>query len=242
MIEDRSDRLIDPPWGVADFVLVMLAGFAGAFAVALLLLGVELDAATIVVVSSLGMAIGHGLGFYAILRRRTASLSDLGFDVRPGDGSFVLLGAALQIFMAIAFSPLAELVDSDGTTQVVADQIATADGLMIKVALVILVGLVAPIMEELAFRGVLLQAVLRRMKPWASVGVTALVFSLFHWLGVDQSNIWAGVITLVQLLIVGVVLGALTLRRGRLGPAILTHAGFNLVTLLLLFGVAALPE
>lgn len=242
MIEDRSDRLVDPPWGVADFALVMLAGFAGAFASALVLLAVELDAATIVVVSSLGMAIGHGLGFFAILQRRNASLTDLGLDVRPGDGSFVLLGAGLQIFMAIAFSPLAEFVDSDGTTQVVADQIATAEGLAVKVALVILVGLVAPVMEELAFRGVFLQAVLRRMKPWAAIGVTAVVFSLFHWLGVDQSNVLAGVITLVQLLIVGVVLGALTLRRGRLGPAILTHAGFNLVTLLLLFGVAALPE
>lgn len=242
MQTDRTEQPLGPPWGVADFVLVMLAGFAGAFASALLILAVEMDAATIVVVSSIGMSIGHAGGFYAVLARRRASLGDLGFEVLPADGSFVLLGAALQILLAIAFSPLAELVDSDGTTQVVADQIASAEGLAVKVMLVLLVGLVAPVMEELAFRGLLLQTLQRRMRPWLAVAVTAVVFSLFHWLGVDQSNVLAGLITLAQLLVVGVVLGALTVRRGRLGPAILTHAGFNLITLLLLFGVAALPE
>ena len=241
MIDDKPERLIDPPWGVADFVLVMLTGFAGAFAAALLVIGVEVDTATAVVVSSLGMSIGHALGIYAVIARRSAGLSDLGFEVVPGDGVFIILGAALQIAMAIAFSPLAELAGSDGTTQVVAEQIATAEGIVVQIALVLLVGLVAPIMEELAFRGLLLQAVLRRMRPWMAVGLTAIVFSLFHWLGVDQSNVLAGVITLVQLLIVGIVLGALTVRRARLGPAILTHAGFNLVTLILLFAVGTAP-
>ena len=242
MIEPRKDeQLAGPPWGVADFVLVMLTGFAGALVAALLVLSIELEVAATVVIAALGMSLGHAAGLYAVLTRRSASLADLGFEVTSRDGAYVLLGAALQILMAIAMAPLAELADSDGTTQVVADQIATADGLAIQIALVLLIGLVAPIMEELAFRGILLQAAQRRSRPWIAVTVTAVVFSLFHWLGVDQSNVLAGLLTLIQLLIVGLVLGALTVRQGRLGPAILTHAGFNMVTLLLLFGTASLP-
>jgi uncharacterized protein len=113
------------------------------------------------------------------------SLAHLGLVVEPGDGRYLLLGAILQVVLAVVFSPIAELVDSDGTTQVVADQIAGITDLGLRIAIILLVGLVAPIMEELAFRGVLLSAARRRLGDRAAIAVTALVFSLFHWLGVD---------------------------------------------------------
>ena len=45
-------------------------------------------------------------------------------------------------------------------------------------------------------------------------------------------------ITLPRFFIMGLVLASLTLRRGRLGPAIFTHAGFNLIGVIALFVTA----
>lgn len=229
-----DDRLTGPPWGVADFLMVILGGYLLVFAAGLLLFNAELSASMLVVVSALAMSLGQAGGIVAILNRRNGTLGDLGFEVQGGDGVFLFLGAGLQFLLAVALQPLARAVESDGTTQAVAESIATADGLAIKIAIVILVGLVAPIMEEIAFRGVLLSAALRRMGPVLAGLTTALVFSLFHTLGIQQDNWAAGLITLLQLFLVGLVLAALTIRRGRLGPAIFTHAGFNMVTLMIL--------
>jgi hypothetical protein len=214
--------------------MVILGGYLAVFVAGLLVFNADLSSGALVVVSALAMALGQAGGVAAILQRRQGTLADLGFEVVNKDGLFLLFGAALQFGMAIAFSPLARAVQSDGTTQDVADSIASARGVPMEVAIIILVGLVAPIMEELAFRGVLLSAVRRRMRPvWAAL-VTAIVFSLFHTLGIQQDNWLAGLITLSQLFIVGVILAAITMRSDRLGPSIFTHAGFNLVTLFIL--------
>lgn len=230
-----DDKLIGPPWGVADFFLVMIAGIAGAFAAGAAVIGLDLGTGPSVAVSALGMSAGHAVGLSVAKNRRNANLGHLGLVVEPEDGRYLLFGAVLQVALAVVFSPIAELVDSDGTTQVVADQIAGITDLGLRIAIILLVGLVAPIMEELAFRGVLLSAARRRLGDRAAIAVTALVFSLFHWLGVDQSNALAGVLTLVQLFLIGLVLGHLAVKHDRLGPAIFLHAGFNMLTLMVLF-------
>jgi uncharacterized protein len=139
------------------------------------------------------------------------------------------------VVLAVVFSPIDELVGSDGTTQVVADRISSISEIGLRIAIILLVGLAAPILEELAFRGVLLKVVRRRLGDRAAIAITALVFAVFHWAGVDQGNVAAGLVTMVQLFLVGLALGHLTVRRGRLGPAIFLHAGFNMLTLIVLF-------
>jgi membrane protease YdiL (CAAX protease family) len=182
------------------------------------------------------MGLGQAGGVAAILHRRQGRLSDIGVRFHLPDVSYVLLGVVLQFGLAYLFEPLARAVDSDGTTQAVADSIASAEGLAITIAIIVLVGFVAPLMEETAFRGVLLAAVGRRLGSTGATVITAVVFSLFHTLGIQQDNWAAGFITLGQLFLVGLVLAILTMRSDRLGPAIFTHAGFNLVTLWFLLG------
>jgi membrane protease YdiL (CAAX protease family) len=64
---------------------------------------------------------------------------------------------------------------------------------------------------------------------------SALVFSLFHVLGLTTGNLLAAAaIVLPQLFIVGLVLAWVTLRSGRLGPAIFLHSGWNLLAALVL--------
>jgi membrane protease YdiL (CAAX protease family) len=61
------------------------------------------------------------------------------------------------------------------------------------------------------------------------------VFALFHLASVDLSSHPVIILTLmVQLFIVGVILARMVQRSGRLGSAIFTHAGFNLVAVIAL--------
>jgi membrane protease YdiL (CAAX protease family) len=65
--------------------------------------------------------------------------------------------------------------------------------------------------------------------------VSAIVFSLFHVLGLAADNLLAAAaVVLPQLFIVGAVLAWVTLRSGRLGPAIFLHSGWNLLAALIL--------
>jgi membrane protease YdiL (CAAX protease family) len=65
--------------------------------------------------------------------------------------------------------------------------------------------------------------------------ITALVFSVFHLLGLDPERMLsAAAVVLPQLFIVGVVLAWVTLRSKRLGPAIFIHSGFNLLAAIVL--------
>jgi membrane protease YdiL (CAAX protease family) len=94
--------------------------------------------------------------------------------------------------------------------------------------------LVAPVMEELVFRGLLLQGLRRHWPAAPAVLTTALLFALFH------ANPWQ----FMGPLLLGLFFGWLTVRSGSLWPAILAHALNNataLVTMHLL-AVTADPQ
>ncbi len=78
----------------------------------------------------------------------------------------------------------------------------------------------APLFEETLFRGVLLPVLARRWGAWAGVGMSALTFALAH-LSLGE---------LLPLLLLGLGLGWLRLRSGRLAPCVLMHALWNGLT------------
>ncbi len=88
-----------------------------------------------------------------------------------------------------------------------------------KVLVIISAVVLAPIAEELFFRGIV-QSMLRRYfyRPWPAVIVTSVIFGLLHYK--TPQNVPA-------LILFGAVLGYIYERSGRLYPAILTHALFN---------------
>jgi membrane protease YdiL (CAAX protease family) len=111
----------------------------------------------------------------------------------------------------------------------VADVIAGADSRLLQVGLILAAVVLAPVTEELMFRGVLLRALEPRGKRFALV-VSALVFSVVHVLGLDVDMLWqSAVVVLPPIFLLGLVLGWLTQRSGRLGPAIFLHSGWNLL-------------
>jgi membrane protease YdiL (CAAX protease family) len=92
------------------------------------------------------------------------------------------------------------------------------------VVLAVLIAGCTPFVEELFFRGVLQRSLLRRLSPPFAIGVSAVFFGMAH----EQA------LQLPGLVAFGVVLGYLAWRTGRLGPGIVAHACFNLVTVLYL--------
>lgn len=81
---------------------------------------------------------------------------------------------------------------------------------------------IAPLFEETLFRGVLLPVLARHWGAAAGVGVSALVFGLAH-LSLGE---------LTPLTLLGLALGWLRLRHGRLGPCVLMHGLWNGLTFL----------
>lgn len=95
----------------------------------------------------------------------------------------------------------------------------------IEVALLLLSAVVlAPLFEEILFRGLLQTAIGRLLgteSRWMSIGICSLLFALTHGsAGVPPHGIAA-------LVLLAVVLGWTYERTGSLWPAILIHAGFN---------------
>jgi len=87
---------------------------------------------------------------------------------------------------------------------------------------------IAPLFEETLFRGVLLPVLGQRIGPVAGVVVSALVFAIAH-LSLSE---------LAPLFLLGVGLGWIRWRSGRLAPSVLMHALWNGITFIDLLALA----
>ena len=219
-------------WTVLDFTLVVLGGFLGAgiFVAFSLLWG---EGELLLVLGLAGQYLGH-LGVLWLLGRGKSN-PDLGFSIEAGDLRYLGLGLLLQLVLLVLFLPLTNYFFPEGeSVQQVGSALAGLESTAARVAAVLVAVLLAPVTEELAFRGVLLKAMGTRARSTIIV-VTALVFAAFHVLGLDPARLLeASAVVLPQLFIVGAALAWVTLRSNRLGPAIFMHSGFNLLAAIVL--------
>jgi len=220
------------PWTFRDFIVIWLAGVVGTIVIGSIALVFGHDD-MVVILGLAGQYLGNIIGYW--LYARGGRREDVGFRVVGSDLVYIGLGVIFQIAIALLFLPLARLLFPDGQpAQEVVDMIAEASSTGIKLALVLAAVLLAPVTEELIFRGVLLKALEPRGKRFALI-TSALVFSAAHVLGLDLERLWqSAVVVLPPLFLLGLVLGWATQRSGRLGPAILLHSGWNLLAALVL--------
>ena len=157
-------------------------------------------------------------------------ITDFGLRMRAFDAP---LGLALGIFcqllvLPLLYAPIFFLTGSDKEAlSRPAEQLAEGtDGNFSWLLFALLVGILAPVVEELFYRGLLLKALeKRRMPVWAAVLVSSIIFAGMHM----QTLQFPG------LLLVGLVAGTLAAITGRLGPSIWLHIGFNMTTVVALF-------
>jgi hypothetical protein len=132
-----------------------------------------------------------------------------------GIPGYVLLGFLLSVFVALATSVL-PIPKSLPIEKYFADTIG--------VWMLAIFGVtVAPLMEELFFRGFLYPALARPLGSGWSVVITALGFALLH--SPQLGGAWA---PLLLLYIVGVVLTFVRVRTGSVVPGFFLHAAYNL--------------
>jgi len=94
---------------------------------------------------------------------------------------------------------------------------------------VLLAVTVAPVLEELLFRGLVLRGLMLRLGFWPAALVSSAGFGLFH----AQDAGPGSTLLIVALAVLGLGLCVLTRRTGRLGPAIGVHAVRNAVAVYL---------
>ncbi|MGH9894463.1 MAG: lysostaphin resistance A-like protein, partial [bacterium] len=197
----------------------------------LVVLAVKGGMSALLVVAALSQYVGH-LGTLWLLARRRGGLESLGLTVQASDLRYIFLGLLLQLTVPIIFFPLANLVSEGEGGQIISDQLRALDTTFAKVIMAAVVTVLAPLTEELLFRGVLQQSVgAGRRAIW----ITALVFSVFHLVGLSGDFVRSLVLTMPTFLVIGLVLSYITMRQKRLGPAVFIHSGFNLLALVVLF-------
>jgi uncharacterized protein len=216
-------------WGLGDAVVGWVLGLVGGALVGGLVLAAtgvdEFDDVSLgwVAVAQLGLWVGLlGVPLVVAKTKGNGLVRDFGLRVTGRDvwvGAGVGLIAQYAIIW-IVYLPLQLLTDisSSDITEPAREMTDRADDPLGVILLVVIVGLGAPIVEEIFYRGLLQRSLVRRIGQPLGVGVAALVFAASHLQPLQFP----------ALLMFGIVLGVLAERYGRLGPAIAAHTVFNL--------------
>ena len=101
-----------------------------------------------------------------------------------------------------------------------------------RLALVAIATFVAPVCEELAFRGYLESTLLSRRRPGLAIGTAALLFATIH---LDP-------VRFLALLALGAVFGWLRWRSGSVWPAVAAHAANNGLVSLVALAAPSIPR
>ncbi|MYD40643.1 MAG: CPBP family intramembrane metalloprotease, partial [Acidimicrobiia bacterium] len=225
-----QDQVAHGRWTIPDLVLIAFAGLVGS-AVGLGIVG-QGSELTATLIGQFFFTVG-AVAVVGRVRRR--DYRRLGFLVEGRDAMMVVLGMGLQVALAVAFLPVALVVGLETDPQVLTGEVAAIGGLFRRMAVFLLIGLIGPVLEEVMFRGILIDALAARFERRGVIFWSATAFAAFHLTGISMVQPMESAAVLVpQLILFGMVLAHLRISRGRLGPAIFTHAGFNLLSLLVL--------
>ena len=128
----------------------------------------------------------------------------------PVIGMSVLV-AASYLFFEISFY---SLIDIDHLFPKESKELREVDQLISGIAEILSFCIFGPIAEEICFRGILLDGLLKmRCRPWIAILITALAFSLVHGYAVK----------LVGTLLFGIIVGWLYWRTGSIIPCLIIH-------------------
>jgi membrane protease YdiL (CAAX protease family) len=225
-------------WGLGDVILGFTIGLAASQVLLAIILGatdrtidqVDELPLSLVAVSQMGLWVGLlGVPLVATRRKGNGLVADVHLRAQPSDAwRGGTLGVALQLVaLPLLYWPLLRLLDKgvsdlEGPARDLTDR---ADGAFGVILLVLIVGICAPIVEEIFYRGFFQQALRKRGLPaGVAIVLNALVFGISH----------GQLLQLPALVLFGVVAGILAHRSGRLGPAIAAHVAFNMVTVIAL--------
>lgn len=227
------------PWALLAQVLV--GGLLTAFGVVAslttplgtLVLAAASNLATVLIIGL--VVVGSGAVRWRDLLFATPSASPSTLpqpDRRGGFAGDLFWGVALAVPILTAAGLVASLV-MGGTGISVPIVLPTAISATDLAANVLTAGLVAPIGEELLYRGVITQAWARQSNARRAVLFSAILFAFAHTLTVGGSSVadalGVAAVAFIVRLPLGIALGWLWIRRRSLVATIALHAAYNLV-------------
>lgn len=223
-----------PTWGLGDAAIGFLLGLTGSVLAVSLVVAITGDDTDDLSLAWLNVAqIGLwlpllGIALWAAALKGNGAVRDFGLRMLPWD---LPLGAVVGVLCQFVLLPLVYVpilwitnTDTEKLNDVAQELTDRADNGFGIAMLVILTGIGAPIVEEIFYRGLVLRSLERRWGPTPAILVSGLLFGAVHF----------QLLQLPGLAVFGVVLAWLTIRTGRLGPAIAAHMAFNLVTVVAL--------
>lgn len=233
-VRDTAREQQTVPFLVRDPVIVWLAALllsVVAASIAIAATGTQSGELNWAVIGATGagqyLAIGGGV--WLVCRRRgTGSLRrDVGFAVLLRDWWAVAVGLGIVIGFGAVYSLIDRLDLVKVDNQQVVEDLEKAGGAELA-ALAIVAVLLAPVFEELLFRGLLLRALQRRLDPRWAIGISGVAFGAIHLLDPSLGTL----IRVPALATFGVVSSVQAVRTGSLSRSILLHVGFNLPAVL----------
>lgn len=225
-------------WGMGDvligLVLWLLGGVLGLFV--LLAMGDDSTSLTDLSLGAIAVSLASGwiglLGWPIVAtywKGQRSLARDFGLAFRPIDLAWGALGGFVALVLSVAGTILWSLL-SNAPSPTNTDFLPKRPGALTIIALVVLVAIATPIVEELFFRGLFLRSVGRRWNLVVGVIVSSLVFGLLH---VQGSTMGEAAFMVLVTASYGAVFALLVVRAGgRLGPAIVAHMCVNLVGVL----------
>ena len=148
---------------------------------------------------------------------------DFGLRLRAVDIGWGVLGGFCALFLSVVAGVIWSLL-SDAPEPSNAEFLPSSPSAFTAVALLVLVAVCTPVVEEVFFRGLFLRAVGRRLGlPWA-VAMSSVAFGLLHFQGGGLHGLFITGVTATY----GAAFALLVVRAGgRLGPSIVAHMVVN---------------
>ena len=209
-----------PRWGLGDaaggaVAGLVLGGLAGA---AVQLATGDTDLTFAALAASIVAAWVGQVGCCVLATRSKGSGSltrDFGLRLAPIDLAIGAgVGVAAQILLTLLYLPFP--IDEEDLSTSLTDLAERLSGAEL-VALMLLIVIGAPVVEELFFRGLVLRSLQRRFDDvWAMIG-SGLIFGFIH----------LQLLQLPALALFGILLAWTAVRTGRLGAGIVAHIVFN---------------
>ncbi len=183
---------------------------------------VDLGAAALVVWRG---RVGHRMGF-----------SEMGFWVPSWKETLLVPFLTLGGFLLAAWgyeSALVALEHAPGP-QILALLIPLAKSSADRVFVFLTAGVILPILEELLFRGFLLQVLRRYVGSGWALAVSSFLFAIGHFEPSLSDGGWGSLLKLPEIMLLGLLLGTLARRTGSLVPGMVLHMANNLLDVCLL--------
>ena len=216
-------------WFVAGFVLSGVAAAIVAGARGESLGGGAVPSQPVTTAGQVGLALGIAVAPLVVGRLRrpaapdaTSSLAVFGLRFRLLDLPLGVAGGVVgTIVTTLLYLPFQGMVDRQDLEKPATDLVNAAHATSGGVAMLIIgVCVVAPVAEEIFFRGIVYRALTRLAGLPAGLVLAGVVFGGAHF----------ELLQLPGLAVFGMLLCALFHRTGRLGPGIVAHCTFNAIT------------